>query len=727
MAAMYTDAMAPTTIRMLSYWVECGWRVRWCGVNTDGGIAVHLVRNGTTMVYELDIVAELAGRGKSGVIRNGEAEVEGQVLSIVPPGSDFFAPIRSAAILGVNIGSTCELVSNPEYTVVEGCTCGYDIELDLRGTERGGFPLSDCPILSIAMWCDCGFTSFISTLDHPSADSILVHTQPDMVRAFVDQVLSHMPLWLVGWNCYAFDNTCLNYHSDPDVACLFQQVKVGSASEVNYGYILNINGVYNMDPYLYVLRNPAHSSSFPSLSLADVAMKLNVKRKMDMPDLYVDMSPSEVYKYNMNDSAIVAEVWIASNLYTEVPSVALVMSSPIYDCIRYMSGAFAACSYSADAARMDKLIDWSRSARSLKYEGGFVMTPTRGVHQHVVICDYASMYPTIMMDGNISPEAITIEDCTVAEYGHVWWKEDMSSWSCQLDGIVATFDLTVPTIVRSNLTNKVSVRNKVKKTKPTYAGALKVGSNSLYGGMGYENSPMYSPACSSAVTAVGRWLLQVAARCFEQSGLTPVYGDTDSLVNKLTCAEHATKDKVMDVTRKALHALDGVLRTTPFSTSRMELESYHPSILLIDKKRYCKLDEDGSIVYKGLSVVRRDVIGLAKQACVVSCESVLRLGASHEASSVICRLVSDTVAKHYSVGLSFAEIAKVAKRDQRRCYIYTNSRGKETCVPVDMAGDIIPDYSAQVAFTALLKEVSKIAVIAGLGELHDIMVRHSTL
>jgi hypothetical protein len=54
-------------------------------------------------------------------------------------------------------------------------------------------------IVSIAVQCSCGKEMFLRTTPG-------LYTSTDACRDFMRFVTGHRPLWLLGWNCYAFDN-----------------------------------------------------------------------------------------------------------------------------------------------------------------------------------------------------------------------------------------------------------------------------------------------------------------------------------------------------------------------------------------------------------------------------------------------------------------------------------------------------------------------------------------
>src|SRR6185295_10935653 len=106
-------------------------------------------------------------------------------------------------------------------------------------------------------------------------------------------------------------------------------------------------------------RSPVYNQRYTDLSLHGVAKALKTTLKTEMPDLYIVSSPAEIMEYNMNDSAVAAEIWIKSTLITEIPNIALASCSHIYDCIRHMTSVTARCPYTSDALALNLKIDWS--------------------------------------------------------------------------------------------------------------------------------------------------------------------------------------------------------------------------------------------------------------------------------------------------------------------------------------------------------------------------------
>jgi len=706
--------------------VQEGHIIKWCGTTTSKDLVVHLAKDGINSVVSVDVESELNISATYDVVRNGEARRPLSTVSPVPPNTDFFAILRKASVLGINIAGDCTKGSAKRYTPLSGCVCGYDLELDLRDHDKKGFPLPSVAILSAALWCTCGYKYFVTTSTDTTYGCENVCTSTELVSRVILEISVHKPLWLTGWNCYSFDNTCLAFHATDSNLHLFRQVKVGAAGSVDYGYILNIEGVYNVDTYAYMARTQKHL--YTDLSLYGVASKLGTTSKTDMPDLYSDISIEEVMKYNMNDSAVAAELWTATKAHIEVPSLALCSCAPLYDCIRYMTGAMAACTLSSEALLESKIIDWSRCDDPIRYDGGKVLEPIRGVHRNVVVCDYSSMYPTIMIDARISPETVVVSPNNERRpYGDVWWSHD--AIYVALENNVASFPRHGQNIQRRILQNMIDTRNDNRKVNPNYASALKVSANSAYGAMGYQNSPMFSPSCSSSVTAIGRWCLDLACKTFDDGGMKVVYGDTDSCFAVPTYTTDLMYNG--DAKAHAMRCLDLLhrrLSETPFAGMRMSLENIHPCMIILEKKKYCKTTSRGNLEYKGMSIVRKDTLGICKDACATICRILTSTKEKQTCIDMIARYINDVSARALSRSLTASDVSRVVKKDGRYCYVYTRINGQINHVPVDGSlSQDVEDYDVAYVMSTLNAEILRILSACGFGSMQDLMDKSTVL
>jgi DNA polymerase elongation subunit (family B) len=695
-------------------------RILWCGTDDDTHVLVDTILNGHRYKYRIDLQYEYDMLPAEDVIRNGEADIPLTTVAFVPTNTDFFAPLRKASALGVNAGGSCTPGSGQPADVVPGCVCGYDIELNMSLQNRGEFPLPDVGILSCALWCTCGYRAFLTSMDMVGENITGSLSSCDIVSRTIDLVAGHKPQWLVGWNNFAFDNTCMHFHVDEPYKSMFKQVKTGNASTVDYGYILNIEGVYNADPFCYFQRSAGHN--YDDMSLAGVASAEKVTAKKDMPDLAGAGDPYEIMDYNMTDSAAAAEIWVKTRMSEEIFNLAVCSCAPVYDCVRYMTGAIWGMAVSSECIYEGKIMDWSKPIREVEYAGGMVLDPVLGVHDDVIIVDFSSMYPTIMIDGRISPESIVVVDGSDKEYGHVEY--DDGNVMVHLGPFTAVFPRDSSPVQRRILLKMTSTRSRYKKSNPPYANALKVTSNSGYGAMGYPNSPMFGPLCAASVTSIGRFLINLACDVFTRAGLRVLYGDTDScMIGPTSRTREDFNNDVYAHYEYAAEQLREAIQATPFKSMDMSFESYHPRVMFLGKKKYCKLNTDGSITYKGVSVVRSDTLGIAKHCFSTVSSLLLNCVTLDEAKERIAQYVCHVVECAYNGVLKPWDVSKVRKQDGRKCYFYHDVYGEEKAIPIDMATNTVPNYSTSKVLRVFREELMRICGACGLGSPEDILLK----
>ncbi|KAF7889373.1 uncharacterized protein EAF01_010866 [Botrytis porri] len=227
-----------------------------------------------------------------------------------------------ASVLGVNVGGACFPGGGRIPIPVEGCACGYDIEVDISDLKGSQFPLPDAQtrILSIALWCSCGFKWLCSTKKAKDHDVVHAENNTELVSLFIHAVQHHMPLWLVGWNCFGFDNLCIEASASSEHRAMFRKTGIRGPAGNKPVYTIEIPGVYNVDLFVYLDRT--RRGTFPSLKLGDVAKQLGAPLKSSMPTMVSDDDINEMLEYNMNDSMVTVKIWEITGVAAEVLSLA---------------------------------------------------------------------------------------------------------------------------------------------------------------------------------------------------------------------------------------------------------------------------------------------------------------------------------------------------------------------------------------------------------------------
>ena len=690
---------------------EKGYSIRWTGQSASRKFYVVLLSpKGLTLRRECNPLMWSTLCSMQNRLKFEEGDRSSKALiDCSPPDETVFSASRRAAVFGVNLGGDCTSGACKKYKVMRLCSMAYDIETRMDKSREGGFALYDSDILSIAAKCSCG-DEFYTHAEEEKGSS-------QMVSEFIGHSLKHAPLWSIGWNCYNFDNECMRFHSTPELKALFQVTRTGAFGKPTYGSIINVPGTYNVDLQLYMVKS---LYKLPSFKLGDVAKHMGVTEKMKMPSMYGEADKAQLRKYNVNDCVVTLDIWIKEKMEQVIPSIALCTSSPIYDCTRYVTGTLASLGYSSYCMARGHLIEWSLCSSPQSYTGGYVMDPIRGLHENITVCDFKSMYPTIMASCNINPHSFSSRPVLGEKEGEVRLGKHITE-VC-IGEVVSVFDNRVPSVMSQFMKYMIEERANHKSSSPMYARSLKVLSNSVYGSLGYANSRLYSPTCAAAITAVGRYCIKLSRGFFMREKLVVVYGDTDSCM----VTGEGTKDEVSSRVERALSKLHEYMEATPLHMMRMEIEEYYEKGLMTDKKRYCMKLSGGGIKTVGISLSRKDVSGLCREAARVTVNALF-MRKREEALNSISSFVS--AVSHLAVerNLTLSDVSRYVKKDGVNCYSYPLANGDTKHVPEDEAllGSIVSCDIDRV-LRSVASEIERFTVPCKLGSVSDVMKASSS-
>jgi DNA polymerase elongation subunit (family B) len=533
-------------------------------------------------------------------------------------------------------------------------------------------------------------------------------------------------MWLVGYNCYAFDNTCLAFHSSEVMGrAVFKKIILNTNGRSRTAFVLNMPYVYNVDMYLYL--DKSRRSTYENLALDTVARHHGLGGKEDSPKFDGSDIPNLI-KYNVRDCIITLEVWVATRIEAEVYSLCAPSGCSPVDACRMITGTMAACAISTHSIFNGCLVDWSECEAIHTFKGGAVMRSMRGLHYGVAVADYSSMYPNIMISCRISPDNVTVVHDDTSTSGALYWSE--TSATVHLEGLTATFDLEGAAYTSDVLDFLIKERAAVRKQQPMYGMVLKVLANSIYGATGYVNSHMYSPACAASVTAVGRWLSLVAECVFIACGLEVVAGDTDSCFVKATRITAARYDYDLNQhTASALKVLHTILSYTPLKSLRMECkpdETFY-SLLLIKKKMYCGRTPSG-LVAKGISTRRMDRLAVVRHLVEAVVDAIHMDEPLYVRMSLIAHAIAYTLGRVVDGDLSISEVSKQVRKGGATVYRYKDDTGEVVYVKCD---NVSPSsrvrYDAYTVLEALRTAVNALTIPAGMGTITTLYERNLTL
>ncbi len=222
--------------------------------------------------------------------------------------------------------------------------------------------------------------------------------------------------------------------------------------------------------------------------------------------------------------------------------------------------------------------------------GGLIYQPIVGVHAHVAQIDFISMYPAVIIKGNISPEV-------PLPHGIVPASDEL--------GVVP---LTLKPLYEKRVALKVLQAQCMKndpilKRYKARSSALKWLLVVCFGFLGYKNARFGRIEAHEAVTNGGREVLLRAKDVAESMGfevlhmfVDALWLKKDGLVDKKEF--QCVTDEISRQTTLGV-SLDGVYRWVAFLPSRMDSRVPVPN-------RYFGVFQDGSLKIRGIEARRRD-------------------------------------------------------------------------------------------------------------------------
>lgn len=284
---------------------------------------------------------------------------------------------------------------------------------------------------------------------------------------------------------------------------------------------------------------------------------------------------------------------------------------------------------------------WNNQEEFGQFAGAYVMEPTKtGLLKGVHVCDFASLYPSVIISWNLSPETLT--DITLVEdeqtrpsyLKHLPRKEHpIPPGHCAVPITNKVFRNNVQGLLPLALEQLLALRNVWKKKKAALppgtpewkeadrrAGAYKIAANSFYGVQGSPFSRFHVRDVAESVSQGGKWLILETLKAAEERGFETVYSDTDSLFIEGGTNEQfqAFVDWCNAELYPALLKSQGCVR----NTIKLGYEKKFDRLVMIRKKRYAGRYEhyegtaataDSKPEIKGLEYKRGDTLRLARE------------------------------------------------------------------------------------------------------------------
>jgi DNA polymerase-2 len=234
--------------------------------------------------------------------------------------------------------------------------------------------------------------------------------------------------------------------------------------------------------------------------------------------------------------------------------------------------------------------------------GGLIFQPRPDIYENVAEVDFASMYPTLMVTRNISPETICTRTQCPYNYRYCVDIPGLSYRICNRKRGIVSKSLEVVVHKRNKFKELILQGTDTKKyalKQNTLKGVLV----SCFGYLGFKNAKFGRVEAHTAVCAFAREVLLRTQEIGEELGLDTVHGIIDSLW--VSSKDEMSYEKLKEFCERVTESVDiamslkGVYKWLVVPSSRL-----HPSIAPLN--RYFGVYRNGGIKTRGIETRRRD-------------------------------------------------------------------------------------------------------------------------
>lgn len=551
---------------------------------------------------------------------------------------------------------------------------GFDIEVN--SSKEGHFPNAkrkedEMYMLSLVV-ADIGSGSpqkniIITTVpcdEIQNCEIIHVGSEIGIIKEFLNQIHKYNPTVLSGYNIFGFDIKYMtdrvidDYpNSDPwkynNMSLLtsgrttYYETKrrTNSGREFNYSLLL-AEGRHFIDMYVIAAQE---YQFLPDLRLDTVAKTFlgrgkNPVTPEEMFEAFRRKCPkrmAEVAAYCVVDSAVCIDLIEKVHTWTNLVETSNIVNVSMTDIflkgqqIRVLNMVFK-------WAYANKFIVNSILENKAKFQGAHVVVPEPGLHENVIILDFASLYPSIIIAYNIchttfipNPDKYNENIYNVFEWEHEGVKHKHHFVKKEI------FKGIIPSIAENLLVERRKVKAQMKDMSPdafeynilnAKQSGLKVSANSIYGMYGTGSTgklPLIQGG--EAITHIGRTLIKNSLNyAVNEFDAEIVYGDTDSIMINMKLDVPEQRKRVLEKlevkddypNEGLLHvavgmAFEDVISSTFVKPLRLEFEGVAKYLLSLKKKKYAKLminpktgETETEIDQHGNETMKLDIKGL---------------------------------------------------------------------------------------------------------------------
>jgi len=532
-----------------------------------------------------------------------------------------------------------KIVELEESQLINPNILAFDIETyNPIGTSR----TSTDPVIMISFESSAGHKKVITWKKFDDAHDYVefVDSEKDLMERAMKYIEEERPYFLCGYNTDNFDLPYLGARA----AKYKMHLMVGD-SKIKFSKSVReatakIKGLVHIDLYKFVRNTLAPNLETEAFDLDSVAEELIGERKkegVNWEDIHESWDKGgsnlkNLVEYALHDSHLVLK--LMEKLYPMMSELTKLVGQPIFDVSRMTYGQSVEWFLIKNADGLgefvpNKPIGSSVATRTTKtYVGAYVHEPKPGLYENVVVLDFRSLYPSIIVSHNICPTTINCTCCEEINSAGPWFCKKHKGFVPSVLGDLIKRRERIKEILRGM--DKKSSEYNILSAR-SYA--LKTVANAMYGYLGFARSRWYNIDCAATITAWSRHYIKNVIELAQKEKFGVIYGDTDSVM--MTLGKKKMKD--------ADSFVENVNKTLP-EAMELEFQGFYTRGIFVSKKadiekgakkKYALVDEHHNIMIRGFEYVRRDWSEIAKSTQMDVIKAILIDGSKEKALEIL--------------------------------------------------------------------------------------------
>ncbi len=467
-----------------------------------------------------------------------------------------------------------------------------------------------------------------------------VKDEADLIEKFSEEVKKFSPDFLVGYFSDGFDLPYLKARAEKHKVKLSLGID-GSQPRFSRGLNITgrISGIVHIDLLKFIRTAYSQYMQSETLSLNEVASEFLNDRKKKFKFRHSSIIKGnewkEYYEYNLHDSILT--LGLVEKFWPDIVEFSRVMQEPIFEVSRNGMSKNVESYILHNLEKFNEIPEKRPGHSEIsgrrergKYEGAFVLEPTPGLYENVVIFDFTSSYGSVIVSYNLSKS-------TFSE------NKEGESYEIELDGKKVYFSKKtgffpemLKEIIEKRKKYKKELNEKPDVFKKARSNAFKLLANSSYGYQGFFGARYYCREAAAATAAFAKKAIKDAIEKINEKGYQTIYSDTDSIA---FLRKENSENKVKEFLRELNSKLPGIME--------LELEGFFKRGIWVTKrsgktgakKKYALIDEKGKIKIRGFETVRRDWCKLSRETQNKVISLILKNGNEKEALEYIKEVI----------------------------------------------------------------------------------------